>query len=115
MASLSPALEEKARKLEVDLLRAVAQRGQQKVAADLGIDDSTFSRWMNAERDKGLVRTCMFLASLGLRVERDDAPAYDPEYVAALETLAHVHIDRRRRESQQAHKFPQTRAQDLGD
>lgn len=114
MAPSSPSIDEKARRLESDLLRAVAARGQQHIAVDLGIDDSTFSRFMNAEREKGIVRVCRFLASLGLKVVADDTPTFDSRYVEALETLAHAHIECRRQASA-GRKCPHARHEDLCD
>jgi hypothetical protein len=97
MASLCSSLAEKARSIEAELMRLIAQRSQTRIADEIGIDDSTLNRWITG--DNGLRRACEVLAALRLRVRPDDRPDFSESYVGALETLARVQLDERRKGS----------------
>jgi hypothetical protein len=95
MASLSSSLSEKARNLEAQVMRLIAHRSQTRLADELGVDDSTINRWLTG--DNGLRRACEVLAALRLRLRPDDEPEFSESYVGALETLARVQLDERRK------------------
>lgn len=95
MQPVSPSLAEKTRNLESELMRLIAQRSQTRIADEIGVDDSTLNRWLSS--DAGLKRACEVLAALGLRVKPDDEPDFSDSYVGALETLASVQLDERRK------------------
>lgn len=95
MQPVSPSLAEKTRNLESELMRLIAQRSQTRIADEIGVDDSTLNRWLSS--DAGLKRACEVLAALGLRVKSDDEPDFSDSYVGALETLASVQLDERRK------------------
>lgn len=92
---MSQSISEKARNLEAHLMRLIAQRSQTRVADDLGVDDSTVNRWITSE--SGLRRACEVLAALNLRLKPADEPDFSDSYVGALETLARVQLDERRK------------------
>lgn len=92
---MSQPLREKARNLEAQLMRLIAHRSQTRIADELGVDDSTINRWITGE--SGLRRACEVLAALRLRLKPDDEPDFSDSYVGALETLARVQLDERRR------------------
>jgi transcriptional regulator with XRE-family HTH domain len=95
MQPVSSPAAEKARNLEAYLLRLVAQRSQTRIADEIGVDDSTLNRWLSS--DAGLKRACEVLAALRLRLKPDDEPDFSDSYVGALETLASVQLDERRK------------------
>ena len=94
---MSQSLREKARNLEAQVMRLIAHRSQTRIADELGVDDSTINRWLSG--DNGLRRACEVLAALRLRLRPDDEPEFSESYVGALETLARVQLDERRRPS----------------
>lgn len=95
MQEMLHSLREKARNLEAQLLRLIAQRSQTRIADDIGVDDSTLNRWLSS--DAGLKRACEVLAALRLRLKPDDEPDFSDSYVGALQTLVRVQLDERRR------------------
>lgn len=95
MESLSQTVAAKARKIEGELLRRIAEHSQTRLADQLGLDDSSISRWLASEG--GFKRACEVLAALRLRLKPDDEPDFSDSYVGALETLARVQLDERRK------------------
>lgn len=86
--SLSPL--ERSRKNAQVVLQALAATGQNELAKSMGVHESTISRM----KDGGIETYCAALAHLGLKVVPVGVECYDPEYVAALRTLANVGIKR---------------------
>lgn len=64
MASLSPTIAERSRKNHAAILRSLAAAGQARVAALIGVDDSTITRI----KDGQLERLAAVLAASGLKV-----------------------------------------------
>lgn len=95
MNPVSQQLAEKARNLEAQVMRGIAHLSQTRLADKLGVDDSTINRWITSE--SGLRRACDVLAALGLCVRPDDQPDFSESYVGALETLARVTLEERRK------------------
>ena len=62
MTELDSTTDERSRKIESLLLQAIAARTQTSIAQEMGIDDSTFHRWINGE--SGLKRCAQLLAIL---------------------------------------------------
>lgn len=88
MASLSPALAELSRKNETAILRGLAQHSQARIAEQLGVNDSTISRF----KDGGLSQAAALLAACGLKVVPCDMQCFDRDKVHALLTLARDHL-----------------------
>lgn len=84
MSELSPTIADRARKNHAAILRAVAAAGQTRVAALIGVDDSTVTRL----KDGQLERLAAVLAAAGLKVVPEDHQTLAPEYVKALQVLA---------------------------
>lgn len=93
MESLSQTVAAKARKIEGELLRRIAEHSQTRLADQLGLDDSSISRWLASEG--GFKRACEVLAALGLRVKADQDEDFSDSYIGALETLANVQLQER--------------------
>lgn len=84
MASMSPTIAERSRKNHAAILRSLAAAGQARVAALIGVDDSTITRI----KDGQLERLAAVLAASGLKVVPEDHQTLAPEYVRALQVLA---------------------------
>lgn len=82
IVSLPPA--ERARKNEQVILQALAATGQSTVALAMGVNESTVSRM----KDGAIGQAAALLAHMGLKVVPVGVECFDPEYVAALRTLA---------------------------
>jgi hypothetical protein len=80
---------ERARKNLSIVLNAMAEKGQNELAKAMGVAESTISRMKG---EGGLEQVVGALAHLGLKVVPVGYECYDPEYVAALRTLANVGI-----------------------
>lgn len=89
MNQLDRTPEERSRRIEGHLLHLIAERTQTAIAQEMGIDDSTFHRWINGE--SGLKRCAQLLAILGLSIGRNDT-VYAKEYVDALVVLARTQL-----------------------
>ena len=90
MTELDSTTDERSRKIESLLLQAIAARTQTSIAQEMGIDDSTFHRWINGE--SGLKRCAQLLAILGLSVGRNVEQLFTQEYVDALRILARIQL-----------------------
>lgn len=88
MAQLSPAIAENARKNERTILQAFARVSQSRIAEQLGVNDSTVSRF----KDGGLEQAAALLAACGLKVVPLEMQCFPREKVNALLTLARDHL-----------------------
>jgi DNA-binding transcriptional regulator YdaS (Cro superfamily) len=86
MASVSPAIAERARKNHTSILRSLAQVSQSKAAELIGVSETTVSRF----KDGGLEQAAALLAACGLKCVPQDMQCFDPEYVHALKVMAGV-------------------------
>jgi hypothetical protein len=84
MAAVSLSPIERARKNEQIVLQALATTGQGELAKAMAVHESTVSRM----KDGGITQFAAALAHLGLKVVPVGVECFDPEYVAALRTLA---------------------------
>ena len=84
MPEVSPALRERARKIETDLRNRLADVSQTRMAESLGVSESTVSRWKDAEIEK----VALYLASLGLKVVPFDANLITADEVSAMRILS---------------------------
>lgn len=75
---------ERARKNEQVILQALAATGQNELAKVMGVHESTVSRL----KDGGITTMAAALAHMGLKIVPVGVECFDPEYVAALRTLA---------------------------
>jgi len=81
-----------ARKNEAILLRRLASIGQARIAEQLGVNESTVSRWKDGE----ISRFCRFLALLGLKATPQEYRCMDEEMVNALIVMANRNMRRLR-------------------
>jgi hypothetical protein len=88
MAAVSLSPVERARKNVQVILQHLAATGQNELAKAMGVHESTVSR-LKGEHLETLGHA---LAHMGLKVVPVGVECYDPEYVAALRTLANVGI-----------------------
>jgi transcriptional regulator with XRE-family HTH domain len=91
VTTVSSEVSEKARKYQSTTLQAVARVGQIDVAAQIGVDDSTISRFMSDE--KGMARALQILAAAGLKVVPSSMQCFPPRKVAILMELARDHLN----------------------
>lgn len=84
MPTLSPAIAELSRKNETAILRQLAEVSQARIAEQLGVHDSTISRF----KDGGLSQAASLLAACGLKVVRTDRVCVDRRRYDAMCTLA---------------------------
>jgi predicted XRE-type DNA-binding protein len=84
MPELSPADAARARKIEAQILNRLASVGQARIAEQLGINESTVSRWKDGE----IARFAKFLALLGLKATPQEYKCYDEKTLEAMLTLA---------------------------
>lgn len=77
----------RARKNESVILKALSEKGQSIVAADIGMHESSVSK------AKDNIQTLAnILASCGLKVVPDTVRCFDPEYIESLKHLAREHL-----------------------
>lgn len=88
MPQLSAAIAENARKNERTILQAFARVSQARIAEQLGVNDSTVSRF----KDGGLEQAAALLAACGLKVVPDEMQCFPRDKVSALLTLARDHL-----------------------
>lgn len=88
MPSLSPTIAENARKNERAILQAFARVSQARIAEQMGVHDSTVSRF----KDGGLEQAAALLAACGLKVVPVDMQCFPRDKVSALLTLARDHL-----------------------
>ncbi len=79
---------ERSRKNISIVLQSLAATGQNEVAKAMAVHESTVSRM----KEGGIDTFGSLLAHLGLKVVPVGMECFDPEYVAALRTLANVGI-----------------------
>ncbi len=84
MQTSSANLEARARKIEREVLKRLASVGQARIAEQLGVNESTVSRW----KDGDIARWARFLALLGLKATPQDYRCYDEKTLSAMLTLA---------------------------
>jgi transcriptional regulator with XRE-family HTH domain len=90
VSTVSAEVAEKTRKYQSTTLQAVVRVGQIDIAAQIGIDDSTVSRFMSDE--KGMARALQILAAAGLKVVPADMQCFPPRKVQLLLELARDHL-----------------------
>lgn len=89
MSELSASADAYARKNQSMVLRALASVGQASVAAQLGVNESTVSRWKDAD----IERFTRLLAVLGLKITPQSMRCYDERTLTAMLTLARQRMD----------------------
>jgi len=82
--TFSATLDASARKIEHDILKRLASVGQARIAEQLGVNESTVSRW----KDGDIARWARFLALLGLKTAPQAYRCYDEETLKAMFTFA---------------------------
>lgn len=88
MTAVSQAVQERARKNEQAVLHAFARVSQARIAEQMGVNDSTVSRF----KEGGVAQACLLLAAAGLKVVPNDMQCFPEEKVQALLTLARAHL-----------------------
>ena len=83
---MSPAITERSRKNTSVVLRALAERGQSRVAELVGTSETTVSRFKGHD----LELAAAVFAAAGLKVVPEGMECFDPEYVKALKVMAGV-------------------------
>lgn len=82
------------RVMQAQLLSALAEVSQVKVAALMGVSEGTVSGFKSSARGASQIElTSKLIAALGLRLVPADALIQDPEELAALRTLARKALD----------------------
>jgi predicted transcriptional regulator len=82
------------RTTQAQLLSALAEVSQVKVAALMGISDGTVSGFKSSARGTSQIElTAKLIAALGLRLVPADALIQDPDELQALRTLARKALD----------------------
>jgi hypothetical protein len=89
MAAMSPQISERARKNGTAVLRALADKGQTRVAELVGTSETTVSRFKGHD----LELASAVLAAAGLKVVPESMICFDPEYVNALRVMAGVGLN----------------------
>ena len=81
-----------AEEIETQLLRALRDVGQGRVAGAIELSSGRMSALMS----EGLMtRTARIVAALGFRLVPADEPVYEAEYVKSLETLVRLSMAKR--------------------
>lgn len=89
MTASSPTLDAHTRKNQQLILRGLASVGQAFVATQLGVNESTVSRW----KDTDIERFAKMLAVLGLKVTPQTHRCYDEPTIQAMLTLARQRME----------------------
>lgn len=89
MNTSSATTDERARKNEAMILRAIASVGQLAVSVHIGVDESTVSRW----KDKQLAQFSGMLAVCGLKVVPATMRCFDPADIEAILHQAHKYME----------------------
>ncbi|GAB2931360.1 CII family transcriptional regulator [Hafnia psychrotolerans] len=76
----------KPREMELLVLRQLQLHGQKPIADQLGIDESTISRWKQGH----IEQFCKFLAALGIQLAPPEAVLVRRDYLFSMETLAEI-------------------------
>ena len=90
MDTLSQTTASDARRIEANLLRAVAKVGNQAIADAIGRDESLVSRWKSEGK---FAQTAQVIAVLGLKVVPASQKCFEPQYIDALRMLARQALD----------------------
>ena len=102
MAELSQPLQETARKSLAAILQGLSSVGQVNVAKALDASESTISK---LKSDGDLDRLAKLLAIVGLKVVPVRFRCEDPDYLAAMEMLAHRYMESRQAGAKPALNF----------
>lgn len=78
--------------IETQLLRAMRDVGQGRVAEAIGLSAQRMSALMN---ENLMNRTARIVAALGFRLVPADEPTYEAEYVRSLETIVRLSMAKR--------------------
>ncbi|WP_141755084.1 CII family transcriptional regulator [Burkholderia plantarii] len=81
----------KARRFHSAVLQGVARIGQITIAQQLGIDDSTLSRFLSDE--KSMMRSCLIVALVCQKIVPAEMQCFPPRKVAILMELARDHLN----------------------
>lgn len=84
MAAVCSAIADLSRKNETAILRGLAEHSQSRIAEQIGVNDSTISRF----KDGGLAQAAALLAACGLKVVKTDRICVDVRRYEAMCTLA---------------------------
>lgn len=76
----------KPREMEQLVLRQLQVHGQKPIADEIGMDESTVSRWKTGH----IEQFCKLLAALGLQLAPPEAVLVRRDYLFAMETLAEI-------------------------
>lgn len=90
MNEVSPAVSERARKIESAVLQGLASQGQVTAAKALGVSESAISRL----KDGQIHVVAQLLAYLGLKVVPEQVKCVDPEVAHAMFKIYSAAIDR---------------------
>nr|WP_229746357.1 CII family transcriptional regulator [Hafnia psychrotolerans] len=74
------------REMEKLVLRQLQLHGQKPIADQLGMDESTISRWKQSH----IEQFCKFLAALGIQLAPPEAVLVRRDYLFSMETLAEI-------------------------
>lgn len=89
MPPLSSAVAERSRKTQTTVLQRLASVGQNNVAEQLQVSESTVSRFVSVD----LERACQVFASLGLKVVPQEMQCFEPRKVEIFMELARDHLN----------------------
>lgn len=76
----------KPRDMEQLILRRLQLHGQKPIADEIGMDESTISRW----KQGNIEQFCKLLAALGLQLAPPEAVLVRRDYLFSMETLAEI-------------------------
>ena len=99
MNQLSHDLVAKTRKIEALILQRLAERKATTIAAKIGCNESTISRWKNDD----LPKLAKIFAILGLKVVSEDAQVIDYEHRRALMLMARDYLEEQLAHNEKAH------------
>ena len=68
------------------ILRRLQRHGQKPIADEIGMDESTLSRWKTGQ----IEQFCKLLAALGLQLAPPEAVLVRRDYLFSMETLAEI-------------------------
>lgn len=92
MSTASQTLDERTRKNESTILRALASAGLSAIALATDVNESTVSRWQGTD----IPRFSKALAAMGLKVVPAEARCYQKDQIEAILTLARASLERTR-------------------
>lgn len=91
MATVSPLIDERARKNLATILRALASVTQVRVAELMGVHESSISRL----KQEDFTRMAAILAACGLKAVPEDQEVWEPGYLESLRHLLAIELKRR--------------------